>query len=126
MYQLIYLSSARTGLTPDGLKDIVEKSRDRNRAADVTGVAFMLDRIVLQLLEGPEAAVRATYARIKQDSRHGAVSIMLSRHCETRSFPGQDMLFAAIDHDDEASAQLTLNLLRARHAERMRAIDDAA
>lgn len=126
MYQLIYLSDARSSLTPSALQQIVERSRQRNRTANVTGVAVMHGGVVMQLLEGPEAAVRATYARIARDHRHGNIAIMLTRRCRTRSFPAHPMAFHHVDEDDQSSVQMTMNMLRARHAMRMRAVNIAS
>lgn len=41
----------------------------------------------LQLIEGPDAAVQATYARIKADDRHLELNLLISRVVTDRLFP---------------------------------------
>jgi hypothetical protein len=47
----------------------------------------------MQVLEGPEAAVRATHARIVSDPRHSGLITLLQGPVAARSFGGWSMAF---------------------------------
>lgn len=73
MRQLVYISTSRaTVIDDDLLQSILNTSRRHNRIAGITGLLLAGGRRFLQALEGPDAAVEATYARIKADPRHFA------------------------------------------------------
>ncbi|MBA3273301.1 MAG: BLUF domain-containing protein [Chthoniobacterales bacterium] len=67
---LVYASIANEDFSPEQLIDLLATSRRNNDASGITGMLLYKDRRFLQVLEGSEAAVRATYARIKRDPRH--------------------------------------------------------
>lgn len=75
-YRLIYRSHS---LLPDGGKDqaalaaIMKQSRTGNADKGITGALMLYDDWFAQVLEGPQAAVEALYARIKADARHDGV-----------------------------------------------------
>ena len=73
MIRLLYISTAREAVSPDMLADILRTSRHNNAAVGVSGLLIVGGRRFLQALEGPEAAVRATYDRIARDPRHFAI-----------------------------------------------------
>ena len=58
----------------------------------MTGARVCRHDIYLQLLEGPEDAVRAAYARICRDDRHAGVKELLNRRIQTRLFASWAML----------------------------------
>ena len=55
---------------------------------------------ILQLLEGPPAAIEAAYRRIVRDDRHLEIQLLLTSEVENRLFPNWDML------DDPAQSWL--------------------
>ena len=83
MLQLIYISSVtqRVDLGP-----ILAVSRVNNRRDEITGLLYSDGVRFLQALEGPAAAVKAAYARIKQDPRHNAFVILSRRDVTAREF----------------------------------------
>lgn len=89
--QLIYASQP-FGFDSAMLAGILVRSREKNRAADITGALICRHDLYLQLLEGPDAAIEAIYARIVKDDRHLAVSMLLSRTIDQRMFPEWAML----------------------------------
>lgn len=86
MIRLIYISTARAMLSEQELDTILCVSRRNNAAAGVTGLLIVGGRRFLQALEGPTAAVKQTYERIKADKRHFAAVLLDSREIEERSF----------------------------------------
>ena len=69
---LIQLTYASRPFGYDGamLQGILMDARRCNARDGITGALICRDDLFLQLLEGPEAAVEATYGRIRRDDRH--------------------------------------------------------
>lgn len=86
MIRMLYISTAREPITPETLADILRKSRRNNALVGVTGLLIVGGRRFLQALEGPEAAVRATYERIARDPRHFAVVQLANESIAARQF----------------------------------------
>ncbi len=84
--QIIY-SSKPFGFDASVLDDILTISRARNSRDDITGTLICRADMYLQLIEGPEAALRATYARITADDRHLDIDLLVSRGVTGRMFP---------------------------------------
>lgn len=87
--QLIYAS--RAALPALDLAAILAVSRPRNEAAGITGYLLAGPHWFVQVLEGEEAAVAETYARIGADPRHGDVTLIGTRTVRRRSFPRWSM-----------------------------------
>jgi hypothetical protein len=84
--QLVYVSSARPGLSPDEPEAILVVSRANNARDAITGFLYSDARRFLQALEGPEDKVKATIERIRTDPRHRAIVILSSREIAEREF----------------------------------------
>jgi hypothetical protein len=93
VFQLIYSSSATQDLWPDDLFALVEKSRSKNAPRGLTGMLLFHEGQFLQLLEGPEPAVRDCFAMIQRDPRHESVRILMTGVCAERDFPEWTMGF---------------------------------
>ena len=90
-HQLIYMSEP-FGFDDAMLNGILSISRRNNIRDGLTGALVCRRDIYLQLLEGPEANVEATYARILGDDRHLAVTRLASEPAAARLFPDWAML----------------------------------
>lgn len=93
LFRLVY-ASRFTGKDRDldeALRSVIAKSIQNNRLVDVTGFLVAGDGQFLQLLEGPEAAVEETYARIAQDTRHADLTLIWSGLVERRLFRDWNM-----------------------------------
>ncbi len=84
--QIIY-ASRPFGFDASVLDDILTISRSRNARDAITGTLVCRPDIYLQLIEGPDIAIQATYARIAADDRHVDVAPLLSRAITDRLFP---------------------------------------
>ncbi len=69
LLQLTY-ASRPFGYDMAVLRGILMDARRCNARDGVTGALICRDDLFLQMLEGPEAAVTATYGRIVRDDRH--------------------------------------------------------
>lgn len=84
--QIIY-SSKPFGFDASVLDDILTISRVLNARDDITGTLICRADMYLQLIEGPDAAIQATYARIIGDDRHLEINLLVSRPITDRMFP---------------------------------------
>jgi hypothetical protein len=86
MRQLLYISSAARASLEADMPAIVGQSVRNNRRAGVTGLLWSDGKRFLQVLEGEDAAVQATFDRIKADPRHRAVVVLHDRTVAAREF----------------------------------------
>ena len=89
--QLVYVSRP-FGFDVPTLNSVLVDARRNNRRDGLTGALICRSDIYLQLIEGPEAAIEATYSRIARDDRHTDVHRLLSRDTDRRLFPDWEML----------------------------------
>ena len=80
LFRLVYRSrSAVAGGAEDvrrAIEAVLAVSRRRNAAAGVTGALMFTRLYFVQALEGPTAAVEATFDRICCDLRHTGVEVV--------------------------------------------------
>ena len=93
LLRLIYVSTSINPFTDGELVDLLTLSRERNHAVGVTGMLLYNDGNWMQVLEGPPAAVRDTYARIRVDRRHQDVTKVVEDDVSERSFDQWSMGF---------------------------------
>ncbi len=91
LYQTIY-ASRPFGFDSAMLGGILVGARRNNRRDDVTGALICRADLYLQLLEGPESAVVAAFARIERDDRHLDITRLAAGPIAERMFPTWDML----------------------------------
>lgn len=72
---------------------ILATARRRNPEANVTGAMLFNEDWFVQLLEGEEADVRATFDRIAADPRHEDVHLLVDGKVPGRQFPDWSMGF---------------------------------
>ena len=71
---------------PTGLSDIVQISRRRNPASQITGIISYRKGQYFQVLEGPYLEIDNLMAKIKSDPRHQDLWIFLNVRVNKRSF----------------------------------------
>ncbi len=98
LYQLLYNSVAAEPMDGAALQAILSGAREHNAAHDITGLLIYEDRTreFLQVLEGPEAAVKTLYARICNDVRHGHMDVLTEGPIAERGFAGWSMGFRVL------------------------------
>jgi hypothetical protein len=90
MIQLIY-ASRPFGFDEGALAALLIVSRRCNARDGITGALICRADLYLQLLEGPQEVVEATYRRIEYDRRHLEVKLLSRRTVTERLFPGWAM-----------------------------------
>lgn len=88
MYCLVYMSSPTHEMDDDEVHDLLRRAKNNNDRDGITGILIHDRRRYLQLLEGDEANVEATFARISLDPSHRAIIRLHSGTTSRRQFPG--------------------------------------
>ncbi len=86
LMQLIYASTP-FGFDNPTLNQILSVARRNNARDDITGALICRADIYMQLLEGPRAAVTASFHKILSDDRHLDVVLIGCGDIKTRMFP---------------------------------------
>jgi len=78
LFQLIYMSAL---VVPDVqvMSDIVATSTINNKRDGITGMLLYSDGDIVQVLEGPEQAVKDTFCKILVDKRHVGIQVLLEQ-----------------------------------------------
>lgn len=97
LLRLVYVSSATELFTDDALTALLEQSRERNARDGITGMLLYQEGNFLQLIEGPETAVRALHARILKDRRHHKLITVLEESVTDRECAQWSMGFVPED-----------------------------
>ena len=97
LFSLAYVSSAVTPFHRTELLALLERCRERNARAAITGMLLYKEGNFLQVLEGPEGAVRALHAKIGRDPRHRGMITLLQGAVAERQFAGWAMAFRDLD-----------------------------
>ncbi len=97
IHRLVYTSRNLIEGTEDEqaavVAQILETSQRNNGKVGVTGALLFNSGSFAQVLEGPRAAVEATFERIQRDPRHSDVSVLQCEPVESRGFPNWSMAF---------------------------------
>jgi hypothetical protein len=99
-FHVLYRSRATQAPTPADLQVLLEQARTYNAQQQLTGLLLYSDGQFVQLVEGPEAAVRALYARIQADPRHTQVVTLRQGPGPQRWFADCHLAFGPIDAPD--------------------------
>jgi Sensors of blue-light using FAD len=89
VFRLIYRSKSliTAGKLDEELGSILRAARQKNAERGITGALLLYDDWFAQTLEGEEAEVRAIYALIEKDKRHGSIQLREEGLSASRIFP---------------------------------------
>jgi hypothetical protein len=118
VFYIIYMSRAVKVMPADELAELLKQSRKWNSDHHITGLLLYIESRLLshnggrfiQVLEGEENDVRATYNKIKMDQRHCNVLQLNEGTYAKRTFPAWDMGFKVIDKETYESIPGFFNL----------------
>lgn len=91
MIRLLYFSTAEADLSNEDVDGIVAHAQRANAMLGITGALAYNGRNFCQLLEGPEAVVRALVEVIRQDDRHSGFKILDEKQIDVPAFPDWSM-----------------------------------
>ena len=93
MARLIYVSRMTDECDMESIQGILNVSREKNAAAQITGILCYDPVFFLQCLEGPKNAVNELYNHILRDDRHTDVVLLEYADIEERTFGSWSMGF---------------------------------
>ena len=94
---LVYASFATQSFSDAALSDLVERSKIKNAQHEITAVLLHQRGAFLHGIEGEEAKVRALFAIVCADPRHGDSQVLVETRVSKRLFSGQPMGFHDAD-----------------------------
>lgn len=100
MLSVVYVSAAAVPFSDEALLALLGQSRRNNTRLGLTGLLLYRDGQFMQVLEGPDAAVRALYATIGRDPRHQGVRTLLEEPITERRFPDWAMGFQSLTDEE--------------------------
>lgn len=103
MYRLVYVSTAREGLSDHDIVAILDASESNNHERLVTGFLAHNGRHFMQALEGARDEVDTIYRRILKDTRHTGVVQILGETISKRAFPEWAMNYFRADDPDRGT-----------------------
>lgn len=83
---IAYASRATAYFDHARLVDLLTESRANNSRDGITGMLVYSEPDFIQILEGPDAAVRALLERIGRDPRHTDVRVLLDEQVTERKY----------------------------------------
>lgn len=100
MFELIYRSVDKKGLSAEDILNILEKSREFNSKNDITGCLLYHDNEFIQILEGNKNLIRILFSKIEKDNRHTHVMLLAENEKEERTFKHWSMAFHELNNND--------------------------
>jgi hypothetical protein len=121
MIHLIYTSIERQEFSSPDLKKLLIRARARNTSASVTGMLIYHSGVFLQALEGDDAGVSGTFARIEIDSRHRDLKVLHRQATlgQRRMFGKWSMGFA----DEKGASHILRGFIELNNAVRLTSLD---
>ena len=80
---IIYISKADKELSKFEVKELVFFARVKNREEKITGFLIHQNGYFIQWIEGPSENVLHLLEKIKQDSRHQSLKVLVNRKLES-------------------------------------------
>ncbi len=99
IYSLCYISTKRTGLLKSEINSIIETSKKRNEAKDISGILIEYKNHFIQHIEGDAVVIYELFEKIKLDSRHENVHLLQYSPLENRLFDNWNMAHRNLDID---------------------------
>jgi hypothetical protein len=106
IYHIVYTSVATQPISSELIKSILNSARKHNAKDDITGFLVARDGHFLQLLEGPESAVKNCLKRISLDSRHDNVVLQAKMYSNERIMKDWSMAQVELKPTDSSSESL--------------------
>ena len=106
LFRLIYVSTARPGLTERDMLNVLNTSQSNNDERHITGYLVHNGDSFMQLIEGPRAEVEDIFSRILKDERHSGGVRILAERTGTRAFPQWSMNYFRVDDAGRAGSMV--------------------
>ncbi len=108
-YRLIYKSIASPHVTDADFRTIAMFSSIRNKQDNISGLLLHVNGRIMQVLEGPETAVKRLYSNIEKDPRHRDVEVVMSERADQPYFQKWSMGYRPMESEAQMDAFFELN-----------------
>ena len=95
----VYISEARTTLSPEAVTALAAKSAAKNRLIAVSGLLLYSQGNFMQCLEGEPRALELIYHAISADTRHHRIVRLVDEPTSARLFPNWSMGVLNLDSE---------------------------
>jgi hypothetical protein len=102
--QYLFASTSRPELTPDALPALAQEWAQRNVRHGITGFLMRAGERHLQLLEGPEFAVRRLKETIARDGRHQGMTRLIVQLTDERAIPDEGLRLSILPPEGKGDA----------------------
>ncbi|CAN5551402.1 hypothetical protein BH11PSE7_BH11PSE7_11650 [soil metagenome] len=103
LYEFIYVSSLAAATPFTAVPQIVSRSRQYNKANDITGMLMFDGQRFAELLEGPSDVLFEVIERIRLDPRHTNIEVLHHASVEERRFVRFSMGYVPVELEDALS-----------------------
>ncbi len=86
MYTICYVSNTHSELRDTALEALFSETTKNNTSNNITGILLYESGNFLQVLEGDEEILKNLFDKIKADSRHRNIFVILSKTSERKIF----------------------------------------
>lgn len=100
-YRIIYRSEAAPNVTDADFRMIAMFSRMYNMREGIAGLLLHCDGKIMQVLEGPEDAVKHLFEKIRHDKRHENVETLMDCPVEAPIFAEWSMGFRPMESSEK-------------------------
>lgn len=94
MYQIAYASEAKD-LSVDEINTIIASSQENNDVRGIGGALIYAKGYFLQCIVGDESAIKQTFKRIKNDTRHEHIVVLISEEIDQSLFYNWTMSYVS-------------------------------
>ena len=110
LFQVLYSSIATEHLGVSAMRGLLAHARERNAALGITGVLIYYPESgeIVQVLEGPKAAVLALLERLRADPRHRRIVVHFEATIRDRDLGTWPMGFLSAEIDDSGRGRSPL------------------
>lgn len=99
IYSLCYISTKRRDLLRSEINSMIETSKKRNEAKDISGILIEYKNHFIQHIEGDAVVIYELFEKIKLDTRHENVHLLQYSPVENRLFDDWNMAHRNLDID---------------------------
>jgi hypothetical protein len=91
LIHIVYVSFSEKELAEIELQELLTDIRARNYKQKITGLLLYNDGSFIQIIEGPKQVIHNLFDKIKIDSRHSNIVLLLDNSIKKRAFPDWSM-----------------------------------
>lgn len=96
------------------IEALVLQSQKNNLTHNITGLLFFDNHRFIQIIEGPDEAIRDLYTTLETDKRHQDVTLLHKIGISQRSFGNWDMAYEPLPDHNFETLDIVKNSLNAR------------